>query len=172
MCFKNLAIIGAMLLASHAYGIECVELKENNNIELEIKKNENFDNCFSLSDLPANTAIQLILFSKDNVRSKTVLYNLAEHGAGSYISEYISDSNGASIIHSNTTNRKIGFKITPTSNITTNKDLNITYIKIPEGAQIIAQIFDVKSETQVEPELPPGGGCYERQGQVICYEER
>lgn len=171
MISRKLLLWGCLLIAGNAHSIECVELKKNNSIEFEMKKSESFDNCFVLGDLPNNTPIQIVLFSEDKVRSKTVLYDMSSGGAASYISEYISDSNGATIIQSNTTNRKLGFKIIPTSKTTTNKDIHLTYIRIPEGAQIIGQVFDIAGGTS--PVTPPvGGNCVVRHGQEICYEER
>lgn len=150
---KEMLGVLALVYASHSYGIECIELKKDNTLEFEMKKSENYDNCFAIAELPENTPFQIILFSPDNVRSKTTLYDLNTYGTASYISDYLSNANGASLIQSNTTNRKIGFKITPTSFTSSNKDMHLTYMSGPEGALILAHIYDIPSSNVTPP--PP-----------------
>jgi hypothetical protein len=171
MKLKTLITLSALLYANIAHSIECVELKKNNSIEFELKSSNKYENCFSLIELPSNMPIQLMLFSDQKIRSITTLFNITEAGGISHIADYNSDIEGISVIQTNTANRKLGFKITPKTNITTNKDVHLTYVHLPEGVQIIAQLFDVKQKSTTTPR-PPESGCIVKEGRTVCYAEK
>ena len=52
---KTLISLLLLPLCSEVYAesVECVGLKENNSIELELKKSEGFNNCFYLDGIAA-----------------------------------------------------------------------------------------------------------------------
>lgn len=134
-----------MCFGSLANPIECVSLEKNNTMDLELKTTEAFDNCFSLSDAPQNTPLQFIAYSEDNVRNKISLFDLNAGGTSSYIAEYNSDSEATNAISTNTTNRNIAFKITPSSHLTTNKDISVTFLMVNGTAQVLIEIYNIES---------------------------
>ncbi len=147
-----------------ASSVECVSLALNDTIEVELKSNENFENCFTLFDLPQNTPLQMVSFSKDSIRNKITLFDTQTNATSSFIAEYNSDASSANAVNTNTTNKRISFAVTPNSHLSTNKDISLTYLKIDGAAQILIDIFDVKAVSSTRPPRGGSGSCISGRG--------
>ena len=141
----------------YAENFECVGLKKNNSIELELKKSEGFNNCFYLDGIAANSDAQVIAFSNDTVKNKISLYDLNYGLSSNYIAEYHSDVGAANAFVINTGNRHLAFRITPTSHLTSDKNLSATYLLVNGVGQVILDLDDIPSTGPILP--PPTGGC-------------
>lgn len=149
-------IILGLLLSPICFGavadtIECIALKKNNTIELELNKLENHSNCFSLSEVPANSPVQFIGISNDNVKSKVSLFELNTGGTSEYIAEYLSDAGAATAFSTNTTNRTISFNVTPTSHLDSDKNISVTYLYFNGKGQIMFDLDDIPSTAPTPP---------------------
>jgi len=153
-------IIGILLspicFGAFAGTIECVSLVQNNTIEVELNKTEGFDNCLSLGSALQNTPVQFVAFSKDNVQNKISLFDLNAGGTSPYIAEYHSDVGAANAFNTNTTNRNLSFRVTPTSHLDTNKNASITYLNVDGVIQVIIDFDDIPSVSSPPPQT---GGC-------------
>lgn len=135
----------------YAETIECVGLKKNNTIELELKKSEGFDNCFYLDGIAANSDVQGIAFSNDTVKNKITLYDLNQSIDSNYIAEYHSDAGAANSFVTNTTSRHLSFRITPTSHLTSDKNLTVTYMLIAGVGRVFLNLDDIPSAASTPP---------------------
>lgn len=166
------ALFGLLLVATthtaFADTIECVSLERNNTINVRIDWLEDFNNCFSLQGIPQNKPVTFVAFSGDVVRNKITLFDLKEGGASDYIAEYNSDVGASTAFTSNTTNRTLGFTITPTSHLNSDKLVNISYLEVADVAQIIVALNDI---SVTESDTPPIGGCTYNRGVRICRDE-
>ncbi|WP_028774771.1 hypothetical protein [Shewanella waksmanii] len=163
-------LLSTTCISAFAGTIECVSLVKNNTIELELDKSEGFDNCFSLSNVSQNTPVQFVAFSKDNVQNKISLFDFNAGGASSYIAEYHSDVGAANAFSTNTTNRNLSFRITPTSHLSTDKNASITYLDVDNVTQVLIDFDDIPSASSTPP--PNTGGCRYTGGVRICYDEK
>lgn len=157
-------------ISTFAIAIECPVLKKDNTVELELKKSESFENCFSLSDIDENKVIQYISWSKDAVLNKVVLFEINDDGSSTYIAEYLSDENASNVFRTNTADRSIAFKIIPTSFLMTNKNVVISYLDVNGVVQIMVNIDELPDDpSEVRP--PRTGGCYFVNGTRVCNNE-
>lgn len=148
-----LAILASQIcFGAIAKNIECVALKKDVNIELGLKRTENFSNCFTLEELPSNTPVNFLVFSNDNVRNNIKLYQMNSSGSSTYLAEYSSEASGANVFATNTTNRDIAFKLTPLSEIRSDKNISISYLLANGTGHIIIDLDDIPS-TYVAPTL-------------------
>ncbi|GGI72821.1 hypothetical protein GCM10007978_08300 [Shewanella hanedai] len=165
-------ILGLMLssvcFSSFADTIECVSLEENTTLEMELKRSESYDNCFSLGNIPQNTPVQLLAYSGDNIKNKITLFDLIEGGTSSYIAEYNSAIDGGNAVQSNTTNKKLAVKIIPTSYLNSNKNLTITFLMVDSTAQVIIDFAD--GEVVYTPPPPREDERRCRRGDRYCEE--
>lgn len=143
-------------LSPLAKAIECSTLVKNNTIDLELNKAEAFDNCFSIGNIPQNTPVQFVAYSENNVLNKISLFDLNAGGTSSYIAEYSSDSMASNAFNSNTTNKNLAFKVTPTSHRTTDKDVSVTFLMVNGTAQVLIEIYDITSSSPPPPVIDDG----------------
>lgn len=152
-------LLSTVCLGSFANTIECVSLENGSTLNMELRKIGAFENCFSLSAVPANTLVQFLVVAEDNVRSKVSLFDLNSGGVSSYIAEYDSDLKGSNGFANNTTNRNLAFSVTPISHLTTNKNVSITMLIVLGTAQILIDVYDVKSTPRPRPSPRPIDEC-------------
>lgn len=154
--------------------IECVALKKDITMEMELNKGENFSNCFTLEEVPMNSSVQFLVFSNDHVRNKVTLFDMNSASSATYISEYNSDSTASNRFDINVTNRDIAFNIKPTSMLNSDKNINISYLYVDGVGQIIIDLDDIPSTYQAPPRTPPpsGGTCRISGGTGVCENER
>lgn len=157
-------------MEAYAENVECVGLKKNNSIELELKKSESFNNCFYLDGIAANSDVQVIAFSNDTVKNKISLYDLNQGISSNYIAEYHSDVGAANAFVTNTSNRHLSFRVTPTSHLTSDKNLSATYLLVNGVGQVILDLDDIPSTAPTPP--PSTGGCTYNNGTRVCYDEK
>jgi hypothetical protein len=158
----GLFAIAALGITSNANAeqIECLELQQSATIELKLTAEENFDNCFYFDGIPQNTEFQFVAYSPDNVTNKITVYDLDAYGSATYIAEYISDPNSANGFKINSTNRRLAFKIKPTSHIASDKVLDVTFGMVRGIAAVIVAVRDVPAPVSnnppfIPPEDPP-----------------
>jgi hypothetical protein len=151
---------------------DCPVLRKDVTVVVELKSEQQFENCFSLRDIPSNTPVRFTAWSVDSVLSKVKLFEVNADSSLSYLSEYSSDSSGALGFESNTANRDLVLNVKPISKLSTNKNLTISFMLFDGIAQIIANIDDVPDDSSSSS--PPGrtGGCYYVNGTRICQDEK
>jgi len=162
-------LLGSISISSHADSIECVELVKNDTLELELRKNDSFNNCFSLESLTPNTRIDFVAYSVDNIRNTVTLYDLNKSNTESYISEQYSSNDSSNVFSLNNTNRKIGFRLQPTSKLNSNKNITVTHMVVDNTAQVIIKIDNIAVPKSPNP---PGGECRYQDGARICFNEK
>lgn len=104
------------------------------------------------------------------MRNKVSLYDLNQGLNSNYIAEYHSDVGAANAFVTNTSNRHLSFRVTPTSHLTSDKNLSVTYMLVSGVGRIFLDLDDIPS-TSPTP-TPPTGGCTYNNGVRICYDEK
>lgn len=163
---------GGILLASFfsplASAIECISIAENTTIEVKLRHIEKFNNCFSLSNLPQNTPINFVAYSRNKVRNKISLYDLGSSSSVSYLAEYDSDVGAANAFSTNTTNKTIGFRVLPTTYLDTDKNISVSLLTVNGTGQVLIELMDLDATTNPYE----GSYCDNRDGARICYDEK
>jgi hypothetical protein len=163
---------GLLLLAlantAFADTVECVSLDRGNTINVRIDWIEDFNNCFSLISVPQNKSVTFVAFSGDVVRNKITLFDLNEGGVSDYVAEYNSDVGASTAFTSNTTNRALGFRITPTTHLNSDKLVSVTYLEVADIAQIVIDLTNIPVH---ESDTPITAGCRYHRGIRICRDE-
>jgi hypothetical protein len=55
-----LLLFTAFINTAHANTFDCIELVKNDTLGVELKQNNNFNNCFYLADVPQSTPLGII----------------------------------------------------------------------------------------------------------------
>jgi hypothetical protein len=162
--------IAPIVSSVSAAGIDCVGLNVDSTVKVQLYKSNGFANCFYLDKMPVNTPVNIVAFSNNSVGSKIELFDLNQGVDSMYIAEYYSDAEASNAVVTNSGNRRLSFSLTPTSHLTSDKNLSVTYMLVGGVGQVFLEFDDVKSTNS---ELPPkNGGCTYRNGQRECRNEQ
>lgn len=163
LCLLFVAIV--LPKPSMASTIECIRLEPNKTAYLELSKAYAYVNCFAFENLTANSKIDILSFSPDNITNVIKTYDI-KSGSKVYISESTSNNNGANLLSLNATNRDIAFVYKPLNNLDSNKNITISYVTANNANQIFLKVNNVVSGNTSPGNT--GGTC--KQG--ICDEEK
>ena len=160
--------IGTLFLSSQCFAnsAECILVEENTSLGLTINSDNNFFNCFSLEAIPQNTSLAGIVISADSVRSNIRLFDFNQLGDNSLIAQFSSDASGGIAINTNTMERKLGFKIDPTSHLESDKNLQVGLLTLEGGYYLTIILEDIP----VAGNQDKLGTCTIRNGVEFCRE--
>lgn len=150
-----------------ADSMECVNLQRGSVIKLELKADNLFDNCFALSNIPANTDVQVVTYSATTARNKISVFEIDSYGSSNYIAEYASNAEAGNAFAINTTNRNLVFRVNPISNTSLDKNISVGYLYFDGAAQVTIELNNIGTESS--DTRPIGGGECTARG---CFDER
>jgi hypothetical protein len=136
---------------SHANQNECAFISNNSEIKLTIRSSNDFLNCFILEDLPTQSEVAFVVSSSTNTKSTLILFERFQNTNASKISSHISDDFGIIATHLDTLNRQIGFRLSPTQNLDTNKNLRIEYNVVDNNAIVLLGLENSGSTSELSP---------------------
>lgn len=161
------AIFSLSAFNTYAETVECQILTNGDTLETELVSGIKFNNCFSPNDVSNLAKLQVITYSNDNVRTRLTAYDIDKPLGNNYISEYNSDPLGDTALTIAPNNRKLGFRIVPTSHRTADKNINVSYLIVDGVGQLVFDIDDIPSTAEELPEAP---GCKMINGRWTCNE--
>ncbi|WHI52754.1 polymorphic toxin type 44 domain-containing protein [Microbulbifer sp. MLAF003] len=165
---SGLLLIGG-LAGSKAFAsdsMDCVVIEKNDLVQVELNKSNSYQNCFSLDKIPSSTPVDIVSFAFDDTKNKLSVYEVGSSNTKQLVVNSISGTDTVNAISLNTHNKSLIVEIAPTIKLTSNKDVDITYLMVNGRAQVIVKIYDVKSQTSsggssgggtTIPPIDPGG---------------
>lgn len=112
-------------LESQSNTSQCVSLVDGKIFSVQIKKSNNYENCFVLNNLPPTS--QLMIDISGGVQNTIRLFERNSSTSTTSIADYTSTVSGLSINQVDVLSRTIGFEIVPTSHLNSNKNVKISY---------------------------------------------
>jgi hypothetical protein len=140
--FRKIVFIGSLFYwfaftpAASAESVDCVGLKPDTTIKIELRSSNDFLNCFSLDELSSGKSIEVYSMSMGDIESSLSIYEI-DAGSAQRIARVHSDGRGIAAYKSSISANTMGFRVTPTTQPNENKNLAVSYILTPDGEVMV-----------------------------------
>ncbi|QYJ71318.1 hypothetical protein K0H59_20290 [Shewanella sp. FJAT-51649] len=144
----------------------CALIEPNSTMELTIKRDNNFTNCFKVGSTNEANEIQITVLSTEKIKNNVTLFSINPDSTAEYVAEYLSDDDSTNAIGLKTYNREIGFEIKPKTYTQLDKNIRITHLTYENTSQLVIEINNVA--TPPKKPNPDDGTCRQVGGKWVC----
>ncbi|MGX5913761.1 hypothetical protein ACR0ST_03420 [Aliidiomarina sp. Khilg15.8] len=134
--FGSLLYSFAFTPAASAAAVDCVGLKPDTTIKIELRSSNDFLNCFRLDELSSGKSIEIYSMSEGDIESSLSIYEI-DAGSAQRIARVHSDGRGIAAYQSSISANTMGFRVNPTTQPNKNKNLAVSYILTPDGEVMV-----------------------------------
>ena len=145
--YKQLLLLTFLLLTfrTEAADIECLSLVNGASVEVELKKANDFNNCFLLENLAPNTTVNITSFSGTEVQHKVVLYASNADGSTNALFEHVAGAEYGNGTSNQFAQGDIAIRVLPTTLLDSNKKLQMSHVLVDSAVHLIVNLEESKA---------------------------